>query len=130
MTKSAIEHPNETSKDFRGRYAAVNGLNLYYEIHGTGIPLILLHGGVGASEMFGLLLTKLAENRQVISVHLQAHGKTADIDRPLSFELMADDIDALINISTSKKLISWATRLAEALPCRLLSGTWKRSVSS
>lgn len=74
----------------------LNGLNLYYEIHGAGRPLILLHGGVSASEMFGLLLTKLAEDRQVIAVHLQAHGRTADIDRPLSFGLMADDINALI----------------------------------
>ena len=60
------------------------------------MPLILLHGGVGASEMFGPLLPALAENRQVIAVHLQAHGRTADIDRPLSFELMADDIAELI----------------------------------
>ncbi len=77
-------------------YASVNGLNLYYEVHGTGKPLILLHGGVGASEMFGPVLPVLAENRQIVAVHLQAHGRTADIDRPLSFELMADDIAALI----------------------------------
>jgi pimeloyl-ACP methyl ester carboxylesterase len=96
VTKSAIEHPNETIRDSRGSYASVNGLKMYYEIHGVGRPLILLHGGVGASEMFGSVLLKLAENRQVISVHLQAHGKTADIDRPLSFELMADDIYSLI----------------------------------
>jgi len=96
VTKSAIEHSNETSKDSRGSYASVNGLNLYFEIQGAGRPLILLHGGVGASEMFGSVLQKLAENRQVIAVHLQAHGKTADIDRPLRFELMADDIYSLI----------------------------------
>jgi pimeloyl-ACP methyl ester carboxylesterase len=96
VTKSAIEHSNETSKDSRGSYASVNGLNMYFEIQGAGRPLILLHGGVGASEMFGSVLQKLAENRQVIAVHLQAHGKTADIDRPLRFELMADDIYSLI----------------------------------
>lgn len=77
-------------------YASVNGLKLYYEIHGTGSPLVLLHGGVGASEMFGPVMPKFAENRQVIAVHLQAHGRTADIDRPLRFELMADDVAALI----------------------------------
>ncbi|MGA9100171.1 MAG: alpha/beta fold hydrolase [Methanotrichaceae archaeon] len=60
------------------------------------MPLILLHGGVGASEMFGPLLPALAGNRQVIAVHLQAHGRTADINRPLSFELMAGDIAALV----------------------------------
>ncbi|HET7088126.1 MAG TPA: alpha/beta hydrolase [Anaerolineae bacterium] len=79
-----------------GNYASVNGLNMYYEIHGAGEPLILLHGGVGAIEMFGEVLPLLAEGRQVIAVDLQAHGRTADIDRPLSFALMADDIAALI----------------------------------
>jgi pimeloyl-ACP methyl ester carboxylesterase len=76
--------------------ADVNGLILYYEIHGEGDPLVLLHGGVGAIEMFGENLSLLAEGRQVIGVDLQAHGRTADIDRPLRYELMADDIGALI----------------------------------
>ena len=80
----------------RGSYAEVNGLNMYYEIHGTGEPLILLHGGVGAIEMFGGVLPLLAEGRQVIAVDLQAHGRTADIDRSLSYESMADDVGALI----------------------------------
>ncbi len=77
-------------------YASVNGIELYYEIHGTGQPLILLHGGLGAIEMFGEVLPMLAEGRQVIGVDLQAHGRTADIDRPLTFEAMADDIAGLI----------------------------------
>jgi len=71
-----------TDTQAQGRYASVNGLNLYYEIHGSGEPLILLHGGVGASEMFGPILPPLAERRRVIAVHLQGHGRTADIDRP------------------------------------------------
>ena len=79
-----------------GRYADVNGIKLYYEIHGTGRPLILLHGGLGAIEMFGPNLPALAGGRQVIGVDLQGHGRTADIDRPLSTALMADDIAALI----------------------------------
>src|SRR5439155_3011276 len=79
-----------------GRYADVNGLKLYYEIHGSGRPLILLHGGLGAIEMFGPNLPALAKGRQVIAVDLQGHGRTADIDRPLSVALMADDIAALI----------------------------------
>jgi pimeloyl-ACP methyl ester carboxylesterase len=78
-----------------GSYASVNGLRIYYEIHGAGRPLFLLHGGVGASEMFGPTLPKLAESRQVVAVHLQGHGRTADVDRPLSFQSMADDIAAL-----------------------------------
>jgi len=79
-----------------GEYAAVNGLNLYYEVHGEGQPLILLHGGLGGIIEFSQLLPALAESRQVIAVELQAHGHTADIDRPLSYEMMADDIAALI----------------------------------
>jgi hypothetical protein len=66
-----------------GQYAAVNGLNLYSEIHGAGRPLILLHGGLGSGEMFGPVLPALAERHQVIAVDLQGHGRTADIDRPL-----------------------------------------------
>lgn len=93
MTKSTT---NKTNNDAKGSYASVNGLKIYYEISGAGRPLILLHGGVGASEMFGPILPKLAEKRQVIAVHLQAHGRTADIDRPLRFELMADDIAELM----------------------------------
>jgi pimeloyl-ACP methyl ester carboxylesterase len=77
-------------------YAPVNGLNLYYEIHGIGEPLILLHGWLGATEMFGEILPLLSNTRRVLAVDLQAHGRTADIDRPLSYEAMADDIAALI----------------------------------
>ncbi|MBI1280802.1 MAG: alpha/beta fold hydrolase [Anaerolineaceae bacterium] len=77
-------------------YAPVNGINLYYEIYGTGEPLILLHGGVGAIEMFGEVIPMLAQGRQVIAVDLQAHGRTADVDRPMTFEAMADDIAGLI----------------------------------
>src|SRR3989442_2042042 len=79
-----------------GQYADVNGIKLYYEIHGTGQPLILLHGGLGATSMFGPNLPALAKGRQVIAVDLQGHGRTADIDRPLSAELMPGDIAALI----------------------------------
>jgi pimeloyl-ACP methyl ester carboxylesterase len=76
-------------------YAPVNGLNLYYEIHGTGEPLILLHGGLGAGEMFAEILPPLSTSRRVITVDLQVHGRTADIDRPIAFESMADDIATL-----------------------------------
>jgi pimeloyl-ACP methyl ester carboxylesterase len=84
------------NNDLKGNYAEVNGLRSYYEIHGSGEPLILLHGGVGAIEMFGGVLPLLVKGRQVVAVDLQAHGRTADVDRPLSFETMADDVAALI----------------------------------
>ncbi len=84
------------NNDPKGNHAEVNGLDMYYEIHGSGEPLILLHGGVGAIEMFGEVLELLAESRQVVAADLQAHGRTADVDRPLSIEAMADDVGALI----------------------------------
>jgi pimeloyl-ACP methyl ester carboxylesterase len=80
-----------------GAYAEVNGINLYYETLGSGRPMILLHGGLGSGEMFGPILPILAAEHQVINVDLQAHGRTADIDRPLDHGLLADDIAALID---------------------------------
>jgi pimeloyl-ACP methyl ester carboxylesterase len=80
-----------------GAYADVNGLHLYYEIHGTGRPLVMLHGGLGAGEMFGPVIPAyVAAGYQVVAPDLQAHGHTADIDRPIDMRLMADDIAALI----------------------------------
>src|SRR5712691_680449 len=86
-----------TDKKGTGKYAKVNGLNLYYETHGAGRPLILLHGGLMSNETFGPVLPQLAERHQVIAPDLQGHGRTADIDRPLDVRLMADDIAALID---------------------------------
>ena len=80
-----------------GQYADVNGVHLYYETHGAGRPMILLHGGLGSGEMFGPILSTLADHHQVILPDLQGHGRTADIDRPLDVRLMADDIAALID---------------------------------
>jgi pimeloyl-ACP methyl ester carboxylesterase len=77
-------------------YAPVNGLKMYYEIHGSGESLVLIHGGVVGITMFGPNVEALAKGRQVIAVELQGHGHTADIDRPMSYETMADDIAALI----------------------------------
>jgi len=80
-----------------GEYADVNGLHMYYETHGGGRPLILLHGGLASGEMFGPTLPALAAGHRVIVPDLQGHGRTADIDRPLDIRLMADDIAALID---------------------------------
>jgi pimeloyl-ACP methyl ester carboxylesterase len=80
-----------------GTYAEVNGVNLYYETHGAGRPLILLHGGLASGEMFGPILPVLSQRHQVIVPDLQGHGRTADIDRPIDHRLMADDIGALID---------------------------------
>ena len=86
-----------TTQTGTGQYAKVNGLDMYYETHGKGRPMVLLHGGLGSGEMFGPVVGMLAERHQVILPDLQAHGRTADIDRPLDARLMADDIAALID---------------------------------
>lgn len=76
----------------RSGYAPVNGLNMYYEIHGTGKPLVTIHPVWGMANVF----PTLTRNRQLIALELQGHGRTADIDRPLSFEQEADDVAALL----------------------------------
>jgi pimeloyl-ACP methyl ester carboxylesterase len=82
----------ETKEETMGKYVTVNGLKMYYEIHGTGKPLVMLHGAFGWATLF----PTLAKDRQVIAIELQGHGHTADLDRPLSFEQMADDTAALL----------------------------------
>jgi pimeloyl-ACP methyl ester carboxylesterase len=77
-------------------HADVNGLSLYYEEHGSGEPLVLLHGGIGSAELLAPIIPALAAGRRVIAVDLQGHGRTADVDRPLRAELMAGDIAALV----------------------------------
>src|SRR2546425_5918372 len=94
MTMSSDRTPQTKGT---GQYAEVNGINLYYETHGSGRPMVLLHGGLGSGEMFGPVLPQLAERHQVVTVDLQGHGRTADIDRPLDAVLMAGDIAALID---------------------------------
>jgi alpha/beta hydrolase fold len=130
-----------------GKLAAVNGLEMYYEINGEGEPLILLHGGVGAIEMFGEVLPLLAEGRRVIAVDLQAHGRTADIDRPMTFEAMADDVAALIEhlglgradvmgyslggrvaLRYRAGVLSCAREIASFTPTLSTRAVWRRSV--
>ena len=72
-------------------YAPVNDLNAYFEIHGKGEPLVLLHGAYMNIDGMAPLLGPLAEQRQVIALELQGHGRTADADRPITYEGMADD---------------------------------------
>src|SRR3954454_22611290 len=79
-----------------GSYAEVNGVKMYYEIHGTGIPLVVLHGAFMTIGAMGAIVAALAEARQVIAVESQGHGRTADIGRPLSYEQMSDDVAALL----------------------------------
>jgi pimeloyl-ACP methyl ester carboxylesterase len=77
-------------------YAPVNGLEMYYEIHGSGRPCVLLHGAYLTIDAMGALLPGLAEHRQVIALEQQGHGRTADVDRPITYEQMADDTAAAL----------------------------------
>lgn len=80
-----------------GTYAAVNGLQMYYEVHGRGRPLVLLHGGLQTIDLtFGPTIAPLAEHHQVIAPELQGHGHTADIEREMSVDCLAGDVLRLL----------------------------------
>ncbi len=82
--------------DRNGGYASVDGLDLYYEVHGTGDPLVVVPGGLMTAAMMAPLVSALARSRRVIAIEPQAHGHTADADRPLTYERLADDTVGLI----------------------------------
>lgn len=88
-----------TTQHSTAGYANVNGLRMYYEIHGAGgTPLVVLHGGLLTIDVtFGALLPELAQDRQVIGVELQGHGHTADIERDITLDNLAGDVVALLD---------------------------------
>jgi len=86
----------QTTAKAKGAYAEANGVRYYYEIHGKGEPLLLLHGGLGSIDMFGPALPALAKNRRVIAVDLHGHGRTALGDRPISHADIGDDMAAVL----------------------------------
>lgn len=80
-----------------GKYAAVNGIEMYYEIHGEGEPLLLIHSVAAHSAQFADVIPALAEDYQVIAVDFRGHGRTIDSGQPLSYELIASDMIALLD---------------------------------
>jgi pimeloyl-ACP methyl ester carboxylesterase len=97
-------------------FADIDGLRLYYEIHGSGRPLVLLHGGLLTIDfMFGPILPTLAARRQVIAVELQGHGRTADTDRPMSIDQLADDVDVSWWVTPSSYDAGYYTKAHRAL---------------
>jgi pimeloyl-ACP methyl ester carboxylesterase len=94
--QTQTEETSMTTTRPQSGYAPVNNIELYYEIHGSGKPLVLLHGGFMAIEMFGPVLTALAEGRQVVAVDLQGHGRTLPFERPMNFQNLATDVAELI----------------------------------
>jgi pimeloyl-ACP methyl ester carboxylesterase len=99
IAQAAQEKPTvqtEIPKPGKTGHAAVNGLNYYYAVYGTGEPLLLLHGGLFHTEMFGLTLARLARSRQVIGVDLHGHGRTALGDRQISLVDMGNDMAGVL----------------------------------
>jgi pimeloyl-ACP methyl ester carboxylesterase len=109
-------------------YAPVNGLDMYYEVHGAGSPLVLLHGAMGTIDScFSTLLPRLAETRRVIAVELQGHGHTADVDRPLSYPQLADDTVALmgaLDVDVAD-IVGYSLGGAVALQIALIRPGWR-----
>jgi len=86
-----------TTTPFTSHYANVNGIRMYYEMYGTGYPLVLIHGGGSTIQTsFANIIPLLARQHQIIAVELQAHGRTGDRHGPISFEQDADDVAALL----------------------------------
>lgn len=77
-------------------YASVNGVEIYYQVHGQGTPIILLHGGLMSASGFSPIIDRLTENHQVIGIDLQGHGHTLPFDRPMTFDAMAEDVAGVI----------------------------------
>jgi pimeloyl-ACP methyl ester carboxylesterase len=99
IVQAAQEKPamqTETPKPTKSGHAAVNGVNYYYAIYGSGEPLLLLHGGMFHTEMFGRNLTKLAQSRQVIGIDLQGHGRTPLGDREISLVDIGNDMAGVL----------------------------------
>ncbi|SEA19507.1 Pimeloyl-ACP methyl ester carboxylesterase [Arachidicoccus rhizosphaerae] len=93
-----------SSEDFESGYSEVNGLKMYFEIYGQGKPLVLIHGGGSTIQScFGRIIPLLQQNRKVIALELQAHGRTSDRNTELSFEQDADDVFVLLqNLQITK----------------------------
>lgn len=93
---AAQTQPSMTTPDTSG-YIAANGVNYWFEIRGKGEPLLLLHGGLFTTELFGPVLTKLAEHRRVIGVHLQGHGRTELGTRKINLVDIGRDLGVVVS---------------------------------
>lgn len=95
-TPAAAPAPAVAAKPAKSGHVEVNGVRYYYEVRGQGAPLLVLHGGLGSTDMFAPLYPALTANRQVIAVDLYGHGRTALTDRPFTLENMGADMDAIL----------------------------------
>ena len=88
---------NNTIDESEGNYASVNGMKMYYEVSGKGDPLIVLHGAYMNIISMGEIIPKLARTHRVYAIEFQGHGRTTDIDRPITYPNMAGDVAAFMN---------------------------------
>ncbi len=95
-TKPAVATADVAGKPTKSGHVEANGVNYYYEIHGEGEPLLLLHGGLGSIDMFGPVLPALSEGRQVIAVDLHGHGRTVLGNRDIRLEDIGDDLATVL----------------------------------
>src|SRR5262245_31071213 len=86
-----------------GARVAVSGMEMYYEVSGAGDPLIVLHGAYMNIPSMGAIIPKLAESHKVYALELQGHGRTTDIDRPITYPNLADDVAAFMDAVGLKK---------------------------
>jgi len=86
-----------------GKYVNVNGMKMYYEVSGKGEPLIVLHGGYMNIPSMGAIIPKLAETHKVYALELQGHGRINDINRPITYPNLADDVAAFMDKVGIKK---------------------------
>jgi pimeloyl-ACP methyl ester carboxylesterase len=125
---SSAQEPNA-----KGAYAPINGLKMYYEIHGTGDPVVLLHGSfMTITNNWTGWIDELAKTRKVIAVEMQGHGRTADIKRDFSYENLADDVAALLDYLKipSADLIGYSMGGGVAMQCAIRHPETVRKVVS
>ena len=96
-TSLLFAHAALASGQAPGKRVTVNGMRMYYEVSGTGDPLVVLHGAYMNIPTMGAIIPRLAKTHRVYAVELQGHGRTTDIDRPITYPNMADDVAAFMD---------------------------------
>ena len=107
MLITADNAPNYGSNKKAGNFADVNGIRLYYEIYGSGAPLVVLHGNGGSIESASAFYPELIKKYKVIAIDSRAQGRSTDTDQPLSYDLMASDVNALLNKLNIDSAFMW-----------------------
>ncbi|PYS92375.1 MAG: alpha/beta hydrolase [Acidobacteria bacterium] len=103
-------------------YAPVNGLKMYYEIHGSGEPVVMLHGAFMAiTDDWSVWISELAKTRKVIAIDMQGHGRTADVDRDMTFENLSDDVEGLLDYLKipSADIVGYSLGAGVAMECAI-----------